>query len=176
MRGRIRIRGTWGPFSKIYIHGGPWLKKPKGFYGICMAPEVLAGHDERFYAVPEPDIAVDVRDFSTPDPDTARLAALCGLQAALLGGRDVYVGCGFGVGRTGTMLGLMARIAKPWLTHPVEFVRRTYFGLAIETPEQREMVETLDVSEAQKLYQQWLWRRRWLLPHGYVIPERAWKS
>lgn len=173
MRGKIRIRGAWGPLSRIYIHGGPWIKKPEGFYGICMAPEVLASDA---YTVPEPDIAVDVVDFSTPDPDSARLAALCGLQAALLARRDVYVGCGFGIGRTGTMLGLMARIATPWITHPVEFVRRTYYGMAVETQEQRQMVETLDVSEAQALYQRWIWRRRRLLPDGYVIPQKAWKS
>jgi hypothetical protein len=172
MRGSIKVRGTWGPLSRVHIYGGPWLKKPAGYYGICMAPEVLAGNG----GAPEPDIAVDVVDFSTPDPEAIRLAALCGLQAALLGRRKVYVGCGFGIGRTGTMLGLMARIAKPWLTHPVEFVRRTYFELAVETQEQRQMVEKLDVSEAQALYQRWLWRRRRRCWGGYLIPEKAWKS
>ncbi|KKK62802.1 hypothetical protein LCGC14_3000680, partial [marine sediment metagenome] len=66
-------------------------------------------------SVPSPDISVDVKDFSTPDPDAIRLAALMGLQYALQGFKPVYVGCGFGIGRTGTMLGLMARIAKPWI-------------------------------------------------------------
>lgn len=172
MRGKIRIRGTWGPLSRVHIYGGPWLKKPAGYYGICMAPEVLAGNG----GAPEPDIAVDVVDFFTPDPDAIRLAALCGLQAALLAGRKVYVGCGFGIGRTGTILGLMARIASPWITHPVEFVRRTYYAQAVETQEQRQMVETLDVSEAQKLYQRWIWRRRWLCRADYLIPTKAWKS
>ena len=173
MRGNIRIRGTWGPLSKVYIYGGPWLKKPKSYYGICMAPEVLDGGG---LAAPLPVIMVDVKDFSTPDPEAIRLAALCGLQAALLGNRKVYVGCGFGIGRTGTMLGLMARIATPWITHPVEFVRRTYYELAVETQEQRQMVETLDVSAAQKLYQRWIWRRRRLCRTDYLIPQRAWKS
>ncbi len=173
MRGKIRVRGAWGPLSKVEICGGPWLKKPKGYYGICMAPEVLAGGG---LTVPSPDVSVDVKDFSTPDPEEIRHAALLGLRVALLNWRPVYVGCGFGIGRTGTMLGLMARIATPWMTHPVEFVRRTYYSQAIETPEQCEMVETLDVSAAQALYRRWVWRRRILLPDAYLIPEAAWKS
>ena len=171
MRGKIRVRGAWGPLSKVEICGGPWLKKPKAYYGICMAPEVLG---ESGLGAPRPDIMVDVEDFSTPDPDAIRRAALCGLRSALVYGKPVYVGCGFGIGRTGTMLGLMARIASPWIIHPVEFVRRTYYAQAVETQEQRHMVETLDVSVAQALYQSWIWRRRRLCRGGYLFPSTAW--
>jgi len=181
MRGKIRIRGAWGPLSHVYIAGGPWTQKPKGYFGICMAPEVLGGDftpykgaNTRPSAPPMPDITVDVEDFSTPDPDAIRLAALMGLQHALLGIKSVYVGCGFGIGRTGTLLGLMARIATPWIQSPVEFVRRTYYAQAIETQAQRDMVETLDVSEASATYQRWIWRRRRLCRTGYVIRESDW--
>ena len=175
MRGKIRIRGTWGPLSRVHIYGGPWMQKPQGYFGICMAPEVLSGTFKGIMP-PVPDIVVDVKDFSTPDPDAIRLAALLGLQVALLNLRLVYVGCGFGVGRTGTMLGLMARIATPWIDNPVEFVRRTYYSQAVETQEQRDMVESLDVSAASELYQRWIWRQRRLCRDGYLIPEEAWKS
>ena len=165
------MRGTWGPLSRVEIYGGPWMKKPKGYFGICMAPEVLG---KSGLGAPRPDITVEVEDFSTPDPDAIRLAALMGLRYALHGFKPVYVGCGFGIGRTGTLLGLMARIAKPWIASPVEFVRRTYYAQAIETQAQRDMVETLDVSAAQALYRRWIWRRRRLLPVEGVIPRAAW--
>lgn len=173
MRGKILVRGAWGILSHVEISGGPWRHKPVGYFGICMAPEVL---EDGGLSVPSPDISVDVKDFSTPDPDAIRLAALMGLQHALMGIKPVYVGCGFGIGRTGTMLGIMARIAKPWIQNPVEFVRRTYYAKAIETQEQRNMVETLDVSAASKLYQRWIWRRRRLCHDGYLIPNGAWTS
>lgn len=171
MRGKIRVRGAWGPFSRVEIYGGPWLKKPAGYFGICMALEVLEGGG---LSAPSPDIVVEVEDFSTPDPDAIRLAALLGLQQALLNLKPVYVGCGFGIGRTGTMLGLMARIATPWIQSPVEFVRRTYYAQAVETKEQREMVERLNVSKASALYQRWIWRKRRLCSAGYLIPRSAW--
>ncbi len=174
-RGTLRVRGPWGPFSKIMIEGGPWNSKPHNAFGICMAPEVVGDIYQKVFQEKTPEVMVNVRDFSTPDPDEVRLAALLGLQCALTSKRQVYVGCGFGIGRTGTMLGLMARIANPRLGDPVGYVRDHYYRDAIETTAQEGMVETLNVSVAQKLYQKWLWQRRLGSPHSYVIPMEAWK-
>lgn len=171
-RGTLRIRGPWGPFSNIRIEGGPWMSCPENAFGICMAPEILNGSKPN---IPEPDVMVNVKDFSTPEPNEVRLAALLGLQAALASNRQVYVGCGFGIGRTGTMLGLMARIANPHLKNLVGHVRANYYGQAIETTEQEWMVRDLDVSVAQKLYQRWLWQRRLRSKVPLVIPSIAWQ-
>ena len=171
-RGTLEVRGAWGPFKKVTITGGPWMDKPEGAFGICMAPEVLA---KPHRAVPEPDVMVHVADFSTPNSEEVRKAACLALLTALQG-KQVYVGCGFGIGRTGTLLGLIARIADPRLRDPVTFVRANYYEGAIETIAQREMVEGLDVRRAQKAYQRWLWSVR--LRPGYVLSltRDAWRG
>lgn len=170
-RGTLRVRGPWGPFSKIEIVGGPWLNKPKEAFGICMAPEVMGSGRPN---VPEPDVMVNVKDFSTPDSEEVRLAAMLGLLTALHGKRQVYVGCGFGIGRTGTMLGLMARIANPRLKDPVEYVRENYFRQAVETQAQADMVRKLNVEQSQKTYNRWLWGLRMGAKYGQSITRDDW--
>ena len=162
MRGTLKVRGPWGPFGKIEIAGGPWMDKPEGYFGICMAPEIVNGGRK----APAPDVMVNVKDFSTPDPEEIRKAACLALLVGIQG-KPVYVGCGFGIGRTGTLLGLIARIANPRLKDPVAFVRENYFNLAIETSDQKKMVETLNVRAAQREYNSWLWSIR--LGTGYAL-------
>ncbi len=173
IRGTLEVRGPWGPFKKVTITGGPWMDKPADAFGICMAPELLA--NPQFRAVPTPDVMVHVEDFSTPDTEQARKAACLALLIGLQG-KPVYVGCGFGIGRTGTLLGLIARIADPSLKDPVTFVRANYFSGAIETRAQADMVQGLDVSRAQKTYQRWLWSVR--LRTGYMLSltRDAWRD
>ena len=62
---------------------------------------------------------------------------------------------------TGTLLGIMARIANPKLgIDPVFYVRDGYVRQAIETQGQKEMVRTLDLTVPQQVYQRWLWKCR----------------
>ncbi len=170
MRGTLLVRGPWGPFKKVEICGGPWMDKPAEHFGICMAPEIVnVGSIDVVNGgrpAPKPDVMVNVKDFSTPIPEEARKAAMLALLVGLQG-KPVYVGCGFGIGRTGTLLGIIARIADPRLGHPVKFVRKNYYGGAIETGDQIRMVETLNVRRAQKAYQRWLWSVR--LHTGYTL-------
>lgn len=173
MRGKLRVRGPWGPFSKVEICGGPWTSVPKGAFGICMAPEVLTNSYLRAWPGMCPDVMVNVKDFSTPDPNEVRMAAMMGLNAALYG-RSVYVGCGFGIGRTGTLLGLMARIANPKIIDPVAYIRKNYYSKAIETRDQQLMVMNLNVLRAQKLYQSWLWKLRRRSNAGLLLTRDVW--
>jgi hypothetical protein len=171
MRGTLKVRGLWGPFKKVEIWGGPWMSKPHHAFGICMAPEIIKGWVGG--KAPAPDVMVHVEDFSTPDPEEIRKAACLALLIGLQGGA-VYVGCGFGIGRTGTLLGLIARIADPRLKDPVAYVRENYFSQAIETDAQAEMVRTLNVKAAQRIYQSWLWSLRLRTGRALSLPSGAW--
>ena len=170
MRGTLLVRGPWGRFKKVEICGGPWMDKPATHFGICMAPEILSRLDR---GAPKPDVMVNVKDFSTPDTEEARKAACLALLVGLQG-KPVYVGCGFGIGRTGTLLGLIARIADPRLGNPVGFVRANYYSAAVETSAQVDMVETLNVKAAQKAYQSWLWAVRLRRRYTLTLTRGAW--
>lgn len=146
----IPVRGPW-PWSDVRIEGGPYRKAPAGAFGVCMAQEIDLGTP--------PNIGVPVKDFSVPEPEVLVEAAMRALAEAL-NGRRVFVGCGFGLGRTGTMLATMVRIAWPRVEDPVAFVREAYDDRAVETGEQRALVEGLDLRAEQRRYRRWLWRRR----------------
>ncbi len=172
MRGTLKVRGPWGPFGKVEICGGPWMDKPEGHFGICMAPEVVFGSG-RGKTPPFVDVMVNVKDFSTPDPEEIRRAACLALLVGIQG-KPVYVGCGFGIGRTGTLLGLIARIADPRLKDPVAFVRENYYEGAIETLAQKKMVAGLNVRAAQREYNSWLWRVRLGAGRALSLTRGAW--
>ena len=169
-RGTLKVRGPWGPFGKIEIAGGPWMDCPEDAFGICMAPEIVNGSRPN---IPAPDVMVNVKDFSTPDPEEIRKAACLALLVGLQG-KPIYVGCGFGIGRTGTLLGLIARIANPKLKDPVAYVRENYYGHAVETSAQEEMVRKLNVAAAQRVYQSWLWSIRLGGSYTLTLTRGAW--
>jgi hypothetical protein len=64
------------------------------------------------------------------------------LAEALKGFRRVYIGCGAGIGRTGTALSILAHLygVVPSPKGPIAWVREVYNGGAVETPQQRQYV------------------------------------
>ncbi len=108
---------------------------------------------------------IDWPDFGLPED--VRFPLYEALRA-LVNGRSLYVGCGWGRGRTGTFLALLAKILGE--KQPVLFVRTNYLAEAVETPEQKKFVEEYDVGDSQYDLRYLLRERRrgfWLREVGY---------
>lgn len=115
-----------GPFKEIASNGVTGSDDVK----IKMAAEI----SERCT------LAVDTEDFSVPhDIQQVKYALLVSCQA-LVDGRDVFVGCMGGIGRTGIFLALLTAIARPKEKAPVIFVRTNYNTHAVERPLQHRFV------------------------------------
>lgn len=140
------------PWGACPIAAGPYLDFPyedKTYFGIKCAKEIDMQHM----------FALDIRDYGLPDPDEAETAAFLAM-AAMRVGMIPYVGCFGGLGRTGTMLGILAKVSQhsvqkqflgfrlPWTIggDPVDWVREVYRPQAIETREQEDFVRDFDVS------------------------------
>lgn len=140
---------TVGPWSGM-IYGGPYRKYIPGqrrLIGIKMAAELDCPCD----------INIPTEDFSVPDvQDMGR--GLIGAVQALSSGKDVYVGCMGGVGRTGLFMGCMAKLMLdegflPPGTNVIQYVREAYMPYAIETKEQQAYVTGFDTSFARAMLQ-----------------------
>jgi len=155
------------------LFGGPYRNHdmvPEGTFKVKMASEIRAVCD----------IAVPCVDFGVPNERVFRHA----LQLAatnLVSGKRVFVGCAYGIGRTGTFLAALAKLHREvlWRTctapelgddavsDPVEEVRDLYYKGAVETREQADFVRLLDVS----------WLARWLafrIKPASIFDKRFW--
>ena len=97
------------------------------------------------------DVLIEVPDFAAPTQAQLR----DGLVATLRLMRDapdlpVYVGCAAGLGRTGTFMAALARMAG--IDDAVEWVRAQYDRRAVETAEQAAAVAALDVAAVWAAY------------------------
>ena len=123
------------------IYGGRFKSYEPGtrrLIGIKMAEEI--DHPS--------DVRVDTTDFSVPTVEDMRHGMVAALDA-MAAGKDVYVGCMGGTGRTGTFMGCMAKLMMDYDTEypmkdPVLYVRHFYRKHAIETAEQERYVRTFD--------------------------------
>ena len=162
MLNTLKLRGHW-PWRPVIVTGGPFARCPRNAFGVNMAAKEILGGD----------IRVPVVDFGTPDPDVLLSRALYACYVALQGKDPVYVGCGFGIGRTGTFLAVMARITNPESDlvavgdiggrrkgGVVRWLRERYRNDAVETKAQEEMINALDVTEARHHYRTWVWQKR----------------
>lgn len=165
----LKLRGHW-PWRPVIVTGGPFARCPRGAFGVNMAArEVLGG-----------DLRIPVIDYGTPDPETLLSHALYACYVALQGRNPVYVGCGFGIGRTGTFLAVMARITNPESDRVavgdsgqhrkggvVRWLRQRYRDDAVETNAQEKLVNSLDVTQARYHYRTWVWQKRFGLQMTY---------
>ena len=97
------------------------------------------------------DVLVDVPDFTAP----TQAQLVDGLVRTLELLRDapglpVYVGCAAGLGRTGTFIAALARLAG--IENAVAWVRANYDQRAVETAAQAAAVASLDVAAVWAVY------------------------
>lgn len=152
--GKLKLDLGWkGSFRKIEVTGGPFnafdTSDPDGF-GIAVRYEGISPD--------QCDVHVPIRDFSVPSDDGLVRDAISAAFKAAFNGKNVYVGCMGGYGRTGLFLALMAKTAG--IKNPVAYVRDTYHNRAVETDEQLDYVANFDVSEVRQdvLVDAWLSR------------------
>lgn len=135
------------------IYGGPYLSKPEDLFGVKMAAEI-----DRPCTVDIP-----TEDFHVPDTEDLKLGMI---HAAILlknYGR-VYAGCWGGIGRTGLFMAAMAKMMETselvdvpnkleaqGLSPAVAYVRQHYKGHAVETRQQLQYLNDLDVSKVREI-------------------------
>ena len=149
--GTMTVKLPWylTGFSMTFT-GGPFdlyeaWRTPNSF-GMCVRAE----------AVPKSaDAVLKIQDYNVPKVKADVQAALEATIWAALSGKDVYVGCMGGWGRTGLFFALIAKALGA--KDPVAFVRSTYTSHAVETTEQMRYVDDFDVTELRS----WLIRASW---------------
>jgi hypothetical protein len=146
--------GFAGAYQKVHITGGPFDGYPKGnphTFGVCVRQERVPEHA---------DLVVPIVDFQVPTAEQYDLVASAVLTAfdAAFGGRDVYVGCMGGMGRTGLFLAIMAKCAG--IPDPVQFVRKNYYSHAVETENQLAYVNDFDIKPITHLIHARAWRHK----------------
>jgi protein-tyrosine phosphatase len=97
------------------------------------------------------DVLVDVPDFTAPTQAQLHqglLETLRLMEAAP--GLPVYVGCAAGLGRTGTFIAALARLAG--IEGAVAWTRAHYDPRAVETPAQEAAVAALDPAAVWAAY------------------------
>lgn len=150
--------GLRGAGFSLDVVGGPYDNFRGGnAFGVCVRKETTRAPVHAH---------LPITDFSVP-PSVARTEAVL-LQAfrAALDGKQLYVGCMGGWGRTGLFLALMAKVAG--IPHPVEYVRDNYTPRAVETPEQYDYVSRFDVSFVRRQVLNQAWRKRVPLIGGLI--------
>lgn len=115
------------PGKTVKIFGGPYMDRPTGTFGVKMAVEINRPCD----------VNIPTRDFHVPqvkDVDAGLLQVLKAIRA----GKNVYIGCMGGIGRTGLMMAVLAKaFGEP---DPVKYVRATYKRHAVETIDQQNYI------------------------------------
>jgi hypothetical protein len=153
---RVRVARMTFAYAGGLVYGGPYAdlgsvpnpRPPLGLLRINMAPEVKAPSD----------LLVPTRDFGVPPEELFKFALHAAAKTLVTGG-TVYVGCGYGIGRTGTFIAALCKLNREvlYLTRrgwgmgddavrdPVEEVRELYLERAVETREQAQFVRSLDL-------------------------------
>lgn len=148
-------------FRTRTVHGGPAKEAPAGAFKV----DLTGG------ARPDPreGTVLDWPDFGLPDGSEVEILLFEALRA-LVNGRPLYVGCGWGRGRTGTFLALLAKILGE--KQPVLFVRTNYLAEAVETSEQKNFVGAADVETLQRDLANLLRERR----RSFYLRDAGWQE
>jgi protein-tyrosine phosphatase len=129
--GLIEYRGLLRAKRFGRVFGGPFEKcvksAQKGDATIRVAQEQ---HQHRATA------AVEMHDFQTPPDEQAIKYALVVAVQALADGRNVFVGCMGGTGRTGLFMSCLAMALHPKVADGRAYARARYKPGAVETQEQ----------------------------------------
>ena len=134
--------------KKGFIYGGPYVHKPEGLFGVKMAVEIKK----------DCDVDIPTRDFSVPSVMDFKYGLLVGLLHLFKTG-ELYVGCMGGIGRTGLYMAGVAKVMEAFGDLPIMaadskntpacvlYVREKYKSHAVETQEQIDYINKLNVSD-----------------------------
>jgi hypothetical protein len=147
--------GPWGLWQKIEVVGGPYRRRPGDHYGVCLLESEPASYG----------VWLPIPDFSIPESREDVEYALKEVLHQCMLERRVWIGCAGGLGRTGLVLALLAKVAG--YSHPVRHVRDSYHPHAVETDQQMDYVAEFEVGPI----------RRWMLKRSFrrlIGRPRAW--
>lgn len=136
--------GWRGLFKTLTVHGGPFIafsqdntKDPGEWFGVC-----LTEHGSQ-----AADVHVPIQDFRTPQFYEQVTGAIIEILRYALDGKEVYVGCAGGWGRTGLFLAILAKAVG--IEDPIGYVRSNYTDKAVETKAQEQYVKSFNVEPIQ---------------------------
>ena len=155
--GKLPIKLGWaGAYRSFEITGGPFdnFVQAEGRFGVCVRAEPVRR--------PHAGVTLPIHDFSVPRMPKDQVD--CVIQRALgeaLDGKEVYVGCMGGWGRTGLFLALLAKVCGE--ATPILYVRTHYTPRAVETAEQQAYVDGFDVGALRRwlFWETWTRRAMW---------------
>lgn len=125
------------------IMGGPFNAFVPPAIGVCL--------EMRSRLANLADVRIDVPDFTAPTQAQLHQGLLETLRLMEEApGLPVYVGCAAGLGRTGTFIAALARLAG--IEDGVAWTRAQYDRRAVETQEQEAAVAALDVAAVWAAY------------------------
>lgn len=137
-------RGLW---KTLTIHGGPFTAYDKGLSANKIIETEWLSVCLKEHGAQNADIHVPIEDFRTPESDEQVTGAIIEILRHALAGREVFVGCMGGWGRTGLFLAVLAKAVG--IEDPVAYVRSTYTDKAVETKQQEHYVARFDVAPIQ---------------------------
>ena len=123
----------------LRYYGGSFAGRSDFRIRDYLGVSLLLGKDH----LQEGDIHIPTADFTAPPMNLIRKAVKKTMVEAVRG-RKIYVGCGAGIGRTGTFLACVAKAAG--YRHPIKWLRSQYHPQAVETKDQRELIQFFDYS------------------------------
>ena len=133
-----------GNLINTTVYGGPYMECPLGMFGVKMAVEIEYPYD----------VSIPTKDFQVPEVSDLRAGIVKALMS-IINGEQVYAGCMGGIGRTGIFLAALAKVQIEYRKtkhrsgrgdDPVLYVRKHFIPHAVETKQQEEYIENLDVS------------------------------
>lgn len=124
------------------ILGGPFKTAPNTHFRIKMAAEIKAACE----------VDIPTRDFDVP-PVESMIAGIKKALPAILSGKDVFVGCMGGIGRTGLFMACLVKTLDP-KENAVGYVRQYYKSHAVETAQQMQYVDDFP-AESLRWFVRW---------------------
>jgi hypothetical protein len=140
--------GAWYDFE---VAGGPFDARPvAGTFNVCVRAEHVPEHGVHAW--------LPILDFMVPSDKVMVKRVMRETLRAMLEGKQVFIGCMGGIGRTGLLMALLVKMAGH--PKPVQYVRAHYDSHAVETEKQVRFIREFDVSEVQKWFFWNSWRHR----------------